>query len=372
VTDDPLDQIAGRVEVLAETAGTGAAFLAIFGLASLLPGGRIGVIGLPEGFGPVDTPAFGLAVILGAAGAPLLIRRLLGGWSGRHLTGDVRPSWGRAVFHGLVAAAALNLWSRVLLLWQPEIFDPAWSALGIRSMSDVIGAALYVAPLATALPEELLFRGYLQGAVSTRFGAAWGVLLSALVFALFHGYQGGLTVLVAVLPAALVLGLLFRATGSLLAPLIAHAALNAASFTQLGVEAYRPGLAPALITGLSLASAGLLLAGRRQLVAGVVLASRLARDLLDPVRGALALGALGLASVPAWATLVIAFPLAEALPAPGQRLALLFPLLWAAAGLLHRLRRCPLGGDAPRIDASDPGRPAGVASRRETEARMVG
>ena len=372
MTEDRIDELSGRVEVLVESAGTGLAFLAVLALASLLPGGLVAVIGLPAGFGPVDTLAFGLAVLLGAAGAPLAIRRLLGGWSVRHLTGVLRAPWGREIFHGLVAAAALNLWSRLLLLWFPALFDPTWSALGIRSMTDVAWAALFVAPLATALPEELLFRGYLQGALSTRFGAAWGLLLSVLAFALFHAYQGALTVLVAVLPAALVLGVLFRATGSLVAPLVAHAVLNACSFLQMGLERHLPGLAPGVVIGLSLVSIGLLVAGRRQVRAGVVLAVRLARSLVHPPRATLALGALGLASGLGWAALLGLGLLAGNPTAAERGLVNLFPVLWAVAGVLHHFRRLPLFRDAPRADAADPGRPAGVTSGRETGSQMVG
>jgi membrane protease YdiL (CAAX protease family) len=372
VTEDRIDEICGRVEVLVESAGTGLAFLAVLSLSSLLPGGLAPAIGLPAGFGPVDTPAFGLAVLLGALGVPLAIRRLLGGWSLRHLTGVLRRGWSRQVFHGLVAAAVLNLWSRLLLLLFPDLFDATWNALGIRSMTDVAWAALFVAPLATALPEELLFRGYLQGALSTRFGAAWGLLVSALAFAVFHAYQGAFTVLVAVLPAAMVLGILFRATGSLVAPLVAHAVLNAGSFLQLGFERHLPGPAPWVITVLGLASAGLLVAGRRQLRAGLVLAIRLARGLAAPPSAALGLAALGVASGLVWAGLTVALLLVGD-PAVAERgLVFLFPLLWAVAGGIHRLRRLPLCRDAPRADAEDPGQAAGVAFRREGGSQMVG
>ena len=54
MTEDRIDELSGRVEVLVESAGTGLAFLAVLALASLLPGGLVAVIGLPAGFGPLE------------------------------------------------------------------------------------------------------------------------------------------------------------------------------------------------------------------------------------------------------------------------------------------------------------------------------
>ena len=158
----------------------------------------------------------------------------------------------------------------------------------------------------------------------------------------------------------------------LVAPLVAHAVLNACSFLQMGLERHLPGLAPGVVIGLSLVSIGLLVAGRRQVRAGVVLAVRLARSLVHPPRATLALGALGLASGLGWVALLGLGLLAGNPTAAERGLVNLFPVLWAVAGVLHHFRRLPLFRDAPRADAADPGRPAGVTSGRETGSQMVG
>jgi membrane protease YdiL (CAAX protease family) len=360
VSQRPAAGFIGRVEVLLETAGTGLACTGLFALAAAIPGGLTPLLGLPAGLGPVDTPAYALTVLLAAWTVPLLIRRLLGGWRRRHLVGRLGARPGRGIFHGLVAAAALNLWSRLLLLWDPRLFDATWQTLGIESLGDALRAALFVAPLATALPEELVFRGYLQGALSTRFGAGWALVLTALVFALFHAYQGPVAVVLTVVPAALVLGVLYRSTGSLVAPLVAHAGLNAASFIQLGVETSRPELALPVVGGLALVSAGLLLAGRRQVRAGLGLTWDLLRQAARPRRIVVSLLAVGCAA------LVLGLAgglLATAVREPSHAAPATLPtalLLWTAAATLHRLRGLDLFRDAARADAADPGAPAGV------------
>jgi membrane protease YdiL (CAAX protease family) len=72
-----------------------------------------------------------------------------------------------------------------------------------------------------AIAEETVFRGYLilrLGAISGRGGA---VVLSSLIFALGHGYQGTLGIAaIAVIGAAFALVYLWR--GSLVAPMVMH------------------------------------------------------------------------------------------------------------------------------------------------------
>jgi len=95
--------------------------------------------------------------------------------------------------------------------------------------------------------EELFFRGYLLGALAP-YGAARAAAATALVFALSHGLSWSL-------PCYALLGLLLAAltlrTGSLLAPLLAHMAYNAALLLVAGsgLSGLLAGLSP--VSGLA-------------------------------------------------------------------------------------------------------------------------
>ncbi len=119
------------------------------------------------------------------------------------------------------------------------------------SASAALLAALVVIPLQTVLPEELMFRGVLQGALGRLFGVRATLILGAILFGFWHvssslgltsGNQGlsdvlgsgvaaqiaGIAGAVAATAAAgLVLGWLRWRTSSLLAPVAFHWALNA-------------------------------------------------------------------------------------------------------------------------------------------------
>lgn len=77
----------------------------------------------------------------------------------------------------------------------------------------------------TALAEELLFRGLLQGALVGRFGAVRGVALTALLFGLVHVPFSPAFALVAGL-AGLGYGCLLQLSGRLWAAVLLHGAVN--------------------------------------------------------------------------------------------------------------------------------------------------
>jgi|RhiMethySRZTD1v2_1073278.scaffolds.fasta_scaffold38013_1 CAAX protease family protein len=112
---------------------------------------------------------------------------------------------------------------------------------------DALFTAFVLIPLGTVLVEEVAFRGVLQGLVTRRFGAVWGVGLPAVLFGAWHilpslglaranpavaGFTGGdqiLAVLGAVAfttLAGVLLGELRRRSGSLLASAGLHCAVN--------------------------------------------------------------------------------------------------------------------------------------------------
>ena len=75
--------------------------------------------------------------------------------------------------------------------------------------------------------EEILFRGYLVWFLIPRTGVALALILSSLSFGLIHAYQGARGILRTGI-LGLTLALVYRLTGSLAAPMIAHALVDLA------------------------------------------------------------------------------------------------------------------------------------------------
>ena len=82
----------------------------------------------------------------------------------------------------------------------------------------------------TPLTEEIFFRGFVLAGLVHRWGAARAVVGSALIFAVFHLHPG---VIVPIFVAGMLLAALYRATGSLWPPIIAHAAQNAIALVAI-------------------------------------------------------------------------------------------------------------------------------------------
>ena len=93
-------------------------------------------------------------------------------------------------------------------------------------VASVGGSAVLVAPIA----EELFFRGVLYGAARASFPRAFAALIAALIFALMHWDR----TMPAMLVLALALTALYERTGTLYAPMIAHAAFNAVGLAAFG------------------------------------------------------------------------------------------------------------------------------------------
>lgn len=87
--------------------------------------------------------------------------------------------------------------------------------------------ALALLPL-VILGEELVWRGAMQEALEARLGLVWGTLLTAGVYALAHAPVGSPLLTLLALACGLYWGALRAASGSLVAPLIAHLAWDAA------------------------------------------------------------------------------------------------------------------------------------------------
>ncbi|MCF3939448.1 MULTISPECIES: CPBP family intramembrane glutamic endopeptidase [Gordonia] len=132
------------------------------------------------------------------------------------------------------------------------------------SASAAAFAALVTIPLQTVLPEELIFRGVLQGSLARLFGVRWTLTLGAIAFGLWHvtsslgltagneglsGVLGSGTVgqiagvlgaVAATTAAGFVFGWLRHRTTSLLAPVALHWALNATGAVGAAVAWHLP------------------------------------------------------------------------------------------------------------------------------------
>ena len=167
----------------------------------------------------------------------------------------------------LVAATAVALWVMSLglfevqyALWAPppgylEVFQRLHEALRPKNPLDALVSVVAIAA-APAICEELLLRGIVLPVLRPVLGATGAIVASAALFALIHWdlYRAAFT-----FALGLALGVLRVRTGSLLAPMLAHALVNTITFVAApltddslagGLPAPRPGL------GVSLLSAG--------------------------------------------------------------------------------------------------------------------
>jgi hypothetical protein len=103
---------------------------------------------------------------------------------------------------------------------------PDLLVLPITSLRDVflnVAVFLVVVVLAPVV-EELLFRGFLLNRWGRRWGLRAGIIVSSMVFAVLHAHWVGLFVF------GVVMSLLYVATGSLWAPVLAHVLNNGLAF----------------------------------------------------------------------------------------------------------------------------------------------
>jgi membrane protease YdiL (CAAX protease family) len=78
------------------------------------------------------------------------------------------------------------------------------------------------------LGEELVWRGAMQEALEARLGLVWGTALTGLIYALAHAPVGSPLLVALALGCGLYWGALRAVSGSLVAPLVAHLAWDAA------------------------------------------------------------------------------------------------------------------------------------------------
>lgn len=159
---------------------------------------------------PLIQAGLGTALAVGAGARP--------GLHARGLRAGTATS--AVVAAGVVATTAVPAVRTAMR--QRALPNPAWKWLAVEI------------PLGTIWAEETAYRGALGTAAAAAFGPRWGKLLQACAFGLSHvvdargaGEPVAATVLVTGI-AGWVFALLAERTGSLLAPALAHLAINEA------------------------------------------------------------------------------------------------------------------------------------------------
>jgi len=100
----------------------------------------------------------------------------------------------------------------------------------VRGIPDIFGAgiggfiiAIVVVSIAAPVAEETFFRGFIYPALRKRFGVGNGILIAAIIFALFHTR---IWLIVPVAMMGIVLGFLYEQEKSLGPPIILHSLNN--------------------------------------------------------------------------------------------------------------------------------------------------
>lgn len=184
-----------------------------------------------------STGALAAAVVVYVAIAVLLVRRTSAGWGAR----EARLLRWRAL--PLVVAPIATAWGLSFLVGaMVEGVSPAPTASGAPPMATWLFAVL---PIAVALPEEALFRGWLHERLFASLPPWVAYLLVAELFLLMHFVLAGPAIgalgagmaafhAVVIVVVSLVLTWVRRVGGSVALCVIAHAAYNA---TAVGVAA---------------------------------------------------------------------------------------------------------------------------------------
>jgi hypothetical protein len=129
-----------------------------------------------------------------------------------------------AILRGLLVGASMTLATYALyplmIQLSPTLADDVAGLYARLRTSGPGWRALWLLPI--VLGEEIVWRGFVQGALQCRHGARAGVLLAAALYALAHIPVGSPLLVVVAFACGLVWSALRATTSSLLAPLIAH------------------------------------------------------------------------------------------------------------------------------------------------------
>lgn len=132
---------------------------------------------------------------------------------------------------GLLTLMPVVQWLGVVNEWLPlpetiRAFDQQQMDLVERVLEGDLGVGFSILALAItpAVCEEVLFRGYVQRQAERGVGAAWGIVVSGIIFGLYHLR---LTQALPLIALGLYLAYLAWRTGSLWIPIVVHFANNA-------------------------------------------------------------------------------------------------------------------------------------------------
>ncbi len=131
---------------------------------------------------------------------------------------------GRAVGLGLLATLPMLLVLAAALRWPIGPLGRIKAFLERELAPALSGCGwpdLALISLAAGIGEEMLFRGVIQGALTRWVGPAPAVVVAGLLFGLFHPVSTAYVVVAGLLGTYL--GLVWLATGNLLAVIVAHA-----------------------------------------------------------------------------------------------------------------------------------------------------
>ncbi|WP_054108154.1 CPBP family intramembrane glutamic endopeptidase [Novosphingobium sp. AAP83] len=163
---------------------------------------------------------------------PLLPIAVIAGMLARHKVlrgGQARPSW-TAIG---IAIGAGGLTATLALSW---LNGGLVAGAGITGFTVLVLVAIAVTIVQSAM-EEVLFRGWLQPALSAQTGPVAGVAVATVLFTAFHliGGPRQLLSLLVIALAGLLFGLLALRSGGLWAPVAAHAAWNGTENSVFGL-----------------------------------------------------------------------------------------------------------------------------------------
>ncbi|HMB68679.1 MAG TPA: CPBP family intramembrane glutamic endopeptidase [bacterium] len=138
---------------------------------------------------------------------------------------------------GVVAALPPVLAAASRLLPTPDHVEEFFTRLLTARSPEELAVVLVAAAVVPAVTEEVLFRGFLQGALERRLGRWPAVLTAAAGFGLIHGAERA--------PVAFVMGILLGwttgRTGSVLPAIAAHATVNAIAVTLVNSPGFAAG-----------------------------------------------------------------------------------------------------------------------------------
>ncbi len=158
---------------------------------------------------------------------------------GYPLLTTIRPSYPGTALALLATLPLLGaLWGLLTSSWRPirRLVDELERSV-IPLFRRCTPIQLFAIAAAAGIGEELLFRGLIQGAITSAAGPAIGLFTASLLFGLAHAITGTYAVLAAAV--GVYLGLLGLLTGGVWVPIVVHALYDLVALT-VSTRSYRP------------------------------------------------------------------------------------------------------------------------------------